>query len=450
MLPKSPPRPLPDANRAAPFCASAASAGMPSFASLPSAAASSRFHCSYEERRSERMQSCGNFAMSSASVFASASAWPAGTSRLARPQSKASRAPTSRPVRIMSSARLWPMSRGSRTVPPSISGTPQRRQKTPNFAVSDATRRSHHRASSSPPATAYPSTAAITGLPSKWRVGPIGPGASSSKLGPRVRPATDFRSYPAQKVPPRPVRIATDCVSSLSKARKASRSSTAVSGSTALRASAKRSIETMVVVPSLSTTTLAMSAALHHPQGRVDQHGLALLVLHRVGGADQRAHRILRGRLDLGDLDLDVDRVVHVGRALDVEAHRQESEPAALQGGRDHQTFGHRVDQRARHGMPAAHGCMLGDVLLVGEQLLGKAAKRDEIQEVGLEQRSAVGDEPVADREVAPVPAFAQLLQGWLHSRPALSAHARAAWRPRAAGRSGCSTGTRPAPRRRD
>ena len=78
----------------------------------------------------------------------------AGTSRLARPQSKASRAPTSRPVRIMSRARLWPIRRGRRTVPPSIRGTPQRRQNTPNLALSDATRMSHHSASSRPPATA--------------------------------------------------------------------------------------------------------------------------------------------------------------------------------------------------------------------------------------------------------------------------------------------------------
>ena len=65
---------------------------------------------------------------------------------------------------IMSIARLVPMSRGSRTVPPSISGTPQRRQKTPNTPVSSAIRRSHHKASSRPPATAYPDTAAMTGL----------------------------------------------------------------------------------------------------------------------------------------------------------------------------------------------------------------------------------------------------------------------------------------------
>ena len=39
-----------------------------------------------------------------------------------------------RPVRIRSMARPWPMSRGRRTVPRSISGTPKRRQKTPKMA----------------------------------------------------------------------------------------------------------------------------------------------------------------------------------------------------------------------------------------------------------------------------------------------------------------------------
>ena len=73
--------------------------------------------------------------------------WPA---RSPRPRRRRPR----RPVRIMSIARLCPISRGSRTVPPSISGTPQRRQKTPKTASSSTTRRSHHSASSRPPATA--------------------------------------------------------------------------------------------------------------------------------------------------------------------------------------------------------------------------------------------------------------------------------------------------------
>ena len=79
---------------------------------------------------------------------------PCGTTRLTRPIASASSACTARPVRIMSSARLSPIRRGRRNVPPSISGTPQRRQKTPKTASASATRRSHQAASSRPPATA--------------------------------------------------------------------------------------------------------------------------------------------------------------------------------------------------------------------------------------------------------------------------------------------------------
>ena len=81
-----------------------------------------------------------------------------------RPIAAPRRPETPRPVRIRSSAWLCPSRRVRRIVPPSISGMPQRRQKTPKTASSAATRRSHHAASSRPPATAWPSTAAITGF----------------------------------------------------------------------------------------------------------------------------------------------------------------------------------------------------------------------------------------------------------------------------------------------
>jgi hypothetical protein len=60
--------------------------------------------------------------------------------------------------------------------------------------------------------------------------------------------------------------------------------------------------------------------------------------------------------------------------------------------------------------MAAAHGRVARDVLLVGEQLLGKAAKRHEAQQVGLEQRAAECLEAIADLELTPVPALPQLL----------------------------------------
>ena len=86
-----------------------------------------------------------------------------------RPRSRgpspcASAASMIRPVRIRSSARPRPTTRGRRCVPPSISGTPQRRSGKPSCEPADAIRRSHHSASSRPPARHQPSIAAIVGL----------------------------------------------------------------------------------------------------------------------------------------------------------------------------------------------------------------------------------------------------------------------------------------------
>ena len=121
------------------------------------------------------------------------------------------------------------MRRGSRIVPRSTSGTPKRRQYTPSIASAAATRRSHHNASSIPPATAGPSIAAITGFPSRRRVGPIGPGPSSvTDTGRRSAPAIAFRSAPAQKYPPAPVSTATWADSSASNASNAASSAAAV------------------------------------------------------------------------------------------------------------------------------------------------------------------------------------------------------------------------------
>ena len=80
-----------------------------------------------------------------------------------------------RPVRIISRARPIPTIRGRRWVPPSISGTPNRRSVKPSFASSVAIRRSHQSASSSPPARHQPEIAAIAGFDGVSRVNPSGP-----------------------------------------------------------------------------------------------------------------------------------------------------------------------------------------------------------------------------------------------------------------------------------
>src|SRR5262249_32332852 len=182
--------------------------------------------------------------------------------RLARPIWRASAAPTGRPVRIRSRARESPMRRGSRTVPPSMSGTPHLRQKTPKVASSSTTRRSHQSASSRPPATAYPETAAITGLSRSRRVGPIAPSPSgATRFGSPA--AMALRSAPEQNVPPAPQRTAPRASGSASKARKGPARASAAARSTALRTSG-RSRTTVVTGPCFSTRTgMAASGRVH-------------------------------------------------------------------------------------------------------------------------------------------------------------------------------------------
>src|SRR5947199_7556597 len=145
---------------------------------------------------------------------------------------------------------------------------PQRRQYTPKTAFSAATRRSHHAASSRPPATACPSTAAMTGLSSSMRVGPTGPSPSRSRRLARSIPGSRiaFRSAPAQKVPFAPVRTATCSDSSASKRRNASASAAAVGRSMAL-ATSGRSIVTTATAPWLRNSML-MTTLLSDPDAR--------------------------------------------------------------------------------------------------------------------------------------------------------------------------------------
>ena len=125
-----------------------------------------------------------------------------------------------------------PTTRGRRWVPPSSSGTPQRRSKRPKVDCGVAIRMSHQSASSTPPARHQPSTAAIAGLAGVSRVGPIGP---SGWLTSRF---IAFRSAPAQKAsPPAPVRTRTRASSSASKSASPCRNASAAAASIALRRS---------------------------------------------------------------------------------------------------------------------------------------------------------------------------------------------------------------------
>ena len=102
-------------------------------------------------------------------------------------------------------------------------------------------------ASSNPPATAKPSTAARMGLEVTNRVGPMGP-RPSTLIGRGSPSEKANRSAPAQNVSPVPVSTATRAASSPSKCSKASSSNRAVVPSTALRRSGRLMV-TMVTGP---------------------------------------------------------------------------------------------------------------------------------------------------------------------------------------------------------
>ena len=99
-----------------------------------------------------------------ASSRAASSVASAGTTRVTSPAASASAARIDRPVRISSMARAWPIARVSRCVPPAPGMTPIRISGWPKVASSPATIMSQAIASSQPPPSANPRTAAMTGV----------------------------------------------------------------------------------------------------------------------------------------------------------------------------------------------------------------------------------------------------------------------------------------------
>ncbi len=122
-------------------------------------------------------------------------------------------------------------------MPPSASGTPKRRSKQPNTAPAPATLRSHHSASSRPPATQGPATAAMVGFETLIRQIPSQPSAVSSR-------SKATRSAPAQNTPLAPVRIPTRASGSASKSFQARYKPSAVARSMALRRSGRSMVIT--------------------------------------------------------------------------------------------------------------------------------------------------------------------------------------------------------------
>ena len=112
-----------------------------------------------------RTASGGIVATVAASSSAASSVASGGTTRVTRPRASASVAVIDRPVRISSIARALPIARVSRCVPPAPGMTPIRISGWPNVASSAATIMSQAIASSQPPPSATPRTAAMSGRP---------------------------------------------------------------------------------------------------------------------------------------------------------------------------------------------------------------------------------------------------------------------------------------------
>jgi hypothetical protein len=126
---------------------------------------------------------------------------------------------------------------------------PTRAWVSAKLARSDATRNVHCSATSSPPVTAGPLIAPMTGLPmtGKKRNRPLparsgpSPGARGAAVG-GVCPDTSFRSTPAQNAEPAPVRMTASTPGSESAAVNASHSAWVSARLSALRAAGRLSV----------------------------------------------------------------------------------------------------------------------------------------------------------------------------------------------------------------
>ena len=159
--------------------ASAASERTPCAYSTPSASDSSSPAWSITESRSLRRHSCRNPASTSASSSAATRAVPVGTTRFDQ----------THPLRLRGVDRASGEDQVQRPAGPDQPGQPHGAPVDQRHAPATAEHAEHGirsghpqvapGASSRPPATAYPSMAAITGFDSRIRVGPIGPSPSS-------------------------------------------------------------------------------------------------------------------------------------------------------------------------------------------------------------------------------------------------------------------------------
>ena len=196
-------------------------------------------------------------AISRASAFASSRYSSTGTTRETSPSAYASAAVMLRPVRISSIARDFPMARVRRWVPPAPGIRPRRISGWPNRAVSEATMMSQSMASSHPPPSAYPLTAAITGLPIR-RIRSHCWNRYARTMSAGVASTNSCTSAPAANARGLPVTTRHRTASSRSRASIAEASSSMSAWLSALRTCGRFSVT--VAIPPAEVTRMSASA----------------------------------------------------------------------------------------------------------------------------------------------------------------------------------------------
>ncbi len=124
-------------------------------------------------------------------------------------------------------ARPTPTFCGNRTLSPQVGSRPTRAWVSANRAFSEAIRMSQYRASSSPPVTAAPLIAPITGL--------LSGGHRGEMSGSAADPPSSLRSSPAQKTGSVPVTMTTSTPSSVSASASAPKNRSRSAEDSALR-----------------------------------------------------------------------------------------------------------------------------------------------------------------------------------------------------------------------
>ena len=147
-----------------------------------------------------RRESGAQARMSASQRSTSALSSARGTTALTRPKRRASAAEIRRPVSSMPMAWREEIWRCRSTMPPSSGRRPTRASGRPNVASSAAMMRSHPKAISRPPPSAWPLTRAMTGTSSVVRsaMPPKPPGRGAAQYSRPLAPPP-FISAPAEK-----------------------------------------------------------------------------------------------------------------------------------------------------------------------------------------------------------------------------------------------------------